>query len=74
MSEDTSFPGLFFTKSEGKQACYLKTSATSFYDKTYKIPWTGMRYFLSNTSQLAIEVSFAVSLRLRIPFREVIPG
>ena len=35
MSEDTSFPGLFFAKSEGKQqACYLKTSATSFYDKT----------------------------------------
>ena len=37
MSEDTSFPRLFFTKSEGKQqACYLKTSATSFYDKTYR--------------------------------------
>ena len=27
------FPGLVFTKSEGKQqVCYLKTSATSFYD------------------------------------------
>ena len=33
-----------------------------------------MQYFLSNTSQLAIEVSFAVSLRLRTPLREVIPG
>ena len=31
-----------------------------------------MRYFSSNTSQLAIEVSFAVSLHLRTPFREVI--
>ena len=31
-----------------------------------------MRYFSSNTSQLAIEVSFAVSLRLCTPFREVI--
>ena len=30
--------------------------------------------FSSNTSQLAIEVSFAVSLRLRTPFREVIPS
>ena len=37
--EDTSFPGLFFTKSEGKQqACYLNTSATSFYDIAYKNP------------------------------------
>ena len=36
-SEDTSFPGLFFTKSEGKQqVCYLKTSATSFYNNVYK--------------------------------------
>ena len=37
MSEGTSFPGLFFTKSEGKQqVCYLNTSATSFYDNAYK--------------------------------------
>ena len=37
MSEDTSFPGLLFTKSEGKQqVCYLNTSATSFYDNAYK--------------------------------------
>ena len=36
-SEDTSFPGLFFTKSEGKQqVCYLKSSATSFYDNANK--------------------------------------
>ena len=28
----------------------------------------------TNTLQLAIEVSFAVSLRLRTPFREVIPS
>ena len=33
-----------------------------------------MQYFSSNTSQLAIEVSFAVSFHLRTPFREVIPG
>ena len=33
-----------------------------------------MQYFSSNTSQLAIEGSFAVSLRLRTPFRDVIPG
>ena len=39
-----------------------------------KIPWTAMRYFSSYTSQLAIEVSFAVSFRLRTSFREVIPG
>ena len=31
-----------------------------------------MQYFSSNTSQLAIEVSFAVSLRLCTQFREVI--
>ena len=37
MSEDTSFAGLFLTKSEGKQqVCFLKTSATSFYNNTYK--------------------------------------
>ena len=37
MSDNTSFPGLFFTKSEGKQqVCYLKTSSTSFYDDAYK--------------------------------------
>ena len=37
MSEDTSFPGLFFTKSEGKQqVCYLNTSTTSFYNNAYK--------------------------------------
>ena len=36
-SEDTSFPGLFFTKSEGKQqVCYLKTSATIAYNNAYK--------------------------------------
>ena len=33
-----------------------------------------MPYFSYDTSQLAIEVSFAESLRLRTPFREVIPG
>ena len=31
-----------------------------------------MRYFSFNTSQLEIEVSFAVSLRLRTPFKEVL--
>ena len=39
-----------------------------------KIPWTAMRCFSSNTSQLAIEVSFAMSLLLLTPFRKVIPG
>ena len=33
-----------------------------------------MRYFSSTISPLAIEVSLAVNLRLRTPFREVIPG
>ena len=37
MSDDASFPGLFFTKREGKQrVCYLNTSATSFYNNVYK--------------------------------------
>ena len=36
-SEDTCFPGLFFTKSKSKQqVCYLKTSSTSFYNNAYK--------------------------------------
>ena len=70
-SEDTSFPGLFFTKSEGKQpVCYLKLPALIIMP-TLKIAWTAMRYFCSNTSQSAIKVSFAVSLRLCTPFREV---
>ena len=58
MSEDTSFPGLFFNN----QSVNTEISRTA------------MRYFSSNTSQLAMEVSFAVSLRSRTPFREVIPG
>ena len=33
-----------------------------------------MRYFSSNTSQLAIEVSFAVSLRLRTPAEKSFPA
>ena len=33
-----------------------------------------MRCFSSNTSQLAIEVSFAMSLRLRTPFRKSFPA
>ena len=56
-SEDTSFPGLFFTKNEGKQqVCYPKTSATNFYDNAYQNSLNSeLRYFSSNTSQFAIE-------------------
>ena len=39
-----------------------------------KISCTAMQRFSSNTSQLAIEVSFAMSLRLCTPFRKVIPS
>ena len=64
--EDTSFRGLLFTKSEGKQqVCYLKSNATSFYDNANKN---------SLNSDHAIEVSSAMSLRLRTPLRKVIPG
>ena len=63
MSEDNSFSGSFFTERKGKQqVCYLKTSSTRFYNNT------------CNTSQLEIEVSFAVSLSLRTPIRKIIPG
>ena len=38
MSEDTNFPGLFFTKSEGKKTvCYLKRPAFIIMP-TLKIP------------------------------------
>ena len=50
----------------------LRLAPLAFVIKPTKIPWTVMRYFSSNTSQLAIEVSFTVSLRLCTPFREVI--
>ena len=73
MSEDSSFSGSFFTKRKRKQqVCYLKTSSTRFYNNAYKNFLTAMR--TSNTSQLETEVSFAVSLSLRTPFRKIIPG
>ena len=37
------------------------------YKTLTKIPLTAMRYFSSNTLQLAIEVSFAVSVRMGTP-------
>ena len=52
----------------------LRLAPPAFIIIPTKIPWTAMWYFLSYTSQLAIENSFAVSLGLRTPFREVIPG
>ena len=75
-SEDNSFSGSFFTKSESKQrACYLKTSSTSFYKNAYKNSLNSDAIkVMSNSSQLVIEVSFAVSLSLHTLFREVIPG
>ena len=64
--------------SKGKQQfSYLETSS-SFCNIAYiKIPLNSdaiaMRYITSNTSKLAIEVSFAVSLNLSALFGEVIP-
>ena len=57
MSEETSFPGFFFLQKAKANNKYF--SATSFYNNADK---NSLKYF---SSQLAIEVSFAVSLRLR---------
>ena len=57
------FSYLFFTKSEAKQqVCYVNTSSSSFYSNSYQTSLNSDEiYFKSNTSQLAIEVSFACS-------------
>ena len=49
-------------KPNNKSICYVNTSSSSFYSNSYQTSLNSDAiYFKSNTSQLAIEVSFACS-------------
>ena len=61
---------------KNRKVSYLKNSATSFYHNAYKNSLNSDAIFFRSILHSGdyIEISFEVSLRLRTPIREVIPG